>query len=210
MLKQAPRSRRTSLFPNPGLRNGRIWAGLRVGIFGGSFNPPHDGHRLIAERALKELKLDCLWWLVSPQNPLKKTNIKDDFDTRMEAAAKLCAHPRMIATDLEKKLGTTYSYETVTQLCRIYPKTDFIWIAGLDNARIFHRWDQWQALMQTIPFVFYNRPPCTQTPRRSRLSNQRKNNNAYFVLQGPTRNISSTQIRNKICGKSNQSGIIEL
>lgn len=185
-----------SLFPNPRPGHSRFWAGKTVGLLGGSFNPAHEGHALIANRALKELGLDCIWWMVSPQNPLKKIPEKNDFAQRFASAEALATHPRMLVTDIERQLGTRYSYETVRSLQTLFPKTRFIWIAGLDNAYIFDRWDQWQDLAKAIPFVFYNRPQAKGACRRARLFEHRQlRRHANRVLTGQTRDISSTIIR---------------
>ena len=187
---------RPSLFPQPHPRNARFWAGKTVGLLGGSFNPAHEGHRLIAERALKELNPDCLWWMVSPQNPLKQKPKGDDFAKRLASTRPFANHPHMLVTDIEKLLGSRYSYETIQALQTLFPKTRFIWIAGLDNAYLFDRWDQWRQLAASLPFVFYNRPQNAGSVRNTKLfMHHRLRHNTRRVLYGPTKDISSTMLR---------------
>jgi len=101
-----------SLFPLPLPRNARLWHGKRVGIFGGSFHPPHEGHRLIATEALNHFDLDAVWWMVSPKNPIKSTSGHQDFQERLAITTEFVSHPRMVVTDIEARLGTPYSYKT--------------------------------------------------------------------------------------------------
>lgn len=148
-----------SLHSNPTPLNAAYWHGKRVGLFGGSFHPPHEGHRLIATEALNHFKLDAVWWMVSPKNPLKTTSGREDFEQRLAVTRDFVNHPRMVVTDIEARLDTPYSYKTVVALRKRFPKTEFIWIAGMDNAVLFHRWNDWERLSHLVPFVFFNRPP---------------------------------------------------
>lgn len=198
-----------SIFPNPHPRNARLWHGKRVGILGGSFFPPHQGHKLIAMEALKKFSLDAVWWMVSPQNPLKSK--ASNFPQRLQMTRDFVKHPHMVVTDIEQKLGTDYSYKTVVELKRRFPKTDFIWIAGMDNAVLFHRWNDWKKLAEEIPFVFFNRPPGTMklNQNKIRMLKGRKHivdvhtcqqlapDTIYWMYKGQSKNISSTQIRAK-------------
>lgn len=196
--------------PSPHLLSGRRWAGKKVGLLGGSFNPPHHGHMHIALAALRSYKLDSVWWMVSPQNPLKSRS--NSFANRFAMTRDFVHHPRMIASDIETKMGTRYSLETVEKLQKHFPKTRFFWVAGMDNALIFHKWDGWRGLIKKIPFLFFNRPP-----NRMALSNNaiRMNrgvphfygrysrnivnhrNGVAWSLTGKTRNISSSALRHK-------------
>lgn len=147
-------------FTPPTLHDGHRWRGMRIGLLGGSFNPPHAGHMHIAQLALSKFGLDFVWWIVTPQNPLKNTHGMAPYKTRHGLVEDLTAgHPRMMATHLENDLGTRYTYETVNALKTRFPLTEFIWICGMDNARIFHRWDRWRQLINDMPVAFIARPP---------------------------------------------------
>lgn len=147
-------------FTPPTLRDGMRWRGMRVGLLGGSFNPPHEGHLHIAKIALEKFGLDFVWWIVTPQNPLKKTNGMAPYAERHARVQNMIAsHPRMMATHLERDMGTRYTHETVGGLKRNFPHTDFVWICGMDNAMIFHKWDRWRSLIDAMPIVFIARPP---------------------------------------------------
>lgn len=183
------------ILPSPHLLSSRRWSGMNVGLLGGSFNPPHEGHMHIARTALRQHNLDAIWWLVAPQNPLKHQS--NNFEKRFELTQKFVCHPRMIVTSIETDLNTQYSFQTVAKLQKRFPKTNFTWIAGMDNACIFHKWDRWRDLIRTIPFIFFNRPPngIALTTNVIRLYKGRKN--VKFSLYGKTRNISSTALRKK-------------
>ncbi|MBV9833149.1 MAG: nicotinate-nicotinamide nucleotide adenylyltransferase, partial [Alphaproteobacteria bacterium] len=113
----------------------------RIGLLGGSFNPAHEGHVHISLEALKRLDLDEVWWLVSPQNPLKAANGMASLADRMEGARSVTAtHPRLRVTDLERKLGTRYTIDTVRALRRRHPHARFVWLMGADNLRQLPRW----------------------------------------------------------------------
>lgn len=180
---------------SPHLLSSRRWQGKRIGLLGGSFNPPHKGHMHIAQSALNRHKFHAIWWMVSPQNPLKsRTN---NFSKRFAMTKKYLRHPKMIATDIETQINTAYSYQTVQALRKRFPKTQFTWIAGMDNARIFHRWDKWQSLLKSIPFIFFNRPPSKMTFNSNVIRLYKGQKSVKWVLKGKTRNISSTAIRNQ-------------
>lgn len=181
--------------PAPHLLASRRWAGKTIGLLGGSFNPPHAGHMHIALGALRKHKLDAVWWMVSPQNPLKDKSTT--FTKRFKMTQRFVRHPKMIVTDVETQLGTRYSYQTVTALQKRFPNTNFIWIAGMDNALIFHRWDHWKALLRAIPFIFFNRPPNRMAINNNIVRLYAGQKNIKWNLCGKTRNISSTALRNK-------------
>lgn len=130
----------------------------RVGLLGGSFNPAHEGHKAISLYALKRLGLDAVWWLVSPQNPLKEKQGMADYRDRLKTAASVADNPRIIVTDLEQRLGTFYTIDTVTTLCALYPDIDFVWLMGSDNLRQFHRWRDWLGIAATLPIAVFRRP----------------------------------------------------
>lgn len=131
---------------------------MRIGLFGGSFNPPHQGHVHACVTAMKYLQLDAIWWLVSPGNPLKKNNALPSLETRMENCRAMVSHPRILVTDIEKDLRTLRTFDTVTALQEKFPRTDFVWLAGTDIANEFHRWYRWRDLTRIIPFAFIGRP----------------------------------------------------
>jgi nicotinate-nucleotide adenylyltransferase len=129
-----------------------------VGLLGGSFNPAHDGHRHIAETALKRLGLDEVWLLVSPQNPLKETAGMAPLDERLAAAAAIAEHPYIRATDLETTLGTTYTAETLVLLRQMYPRLRFVWLMGADNLIQLPAWKDWSEIFNTVGVAVFARP----------------------------------------------------
>jgi nicotinate-nucleotide adenylyltransferase len=132
------------------------YPGMKIGLFGGSFDPAHDGHVHVAETALKRLGLDRVWWLVSPQNPLKPKS--SPFAKRMKSAQKAARSPRMAVTDLEKRLGCAYTYETLRALKRLYPGVCFYLVMGADNLANFRRWRRWREVADAVPVVVVARP----------------------------------------------------
>jgi len=131
----------------------------RTGLLGGSFNPAHRGHRGITLAAIRALALDEAWWLVSPGNPLK-SGAKDMAPRAMRlASARAMARRAPIrATDIEARLGTRYTIDTIRALQRRYPKRRFIWLMGSDNLAQFHRWRDWRRIARTIPIAVIARP----------------------------------------------------
>ncbi len=141
------------------IRHANRWRGRRVGLYGGSFNPAHEGHIHVASEALKRLDLDAIWLMVSPGNPLKQ---KYDMAKRKRRKKSLRAlvgnRPKMVVTDIEKKLGTRYSADTIRTLTRRMPQTEFVWIMGADNLASFHQWQEWQFIARTLPIAIFDRP----------------------------------------------------
>ena len=135
----------------------------RIGILGGSFNPAHDGHRHISLEALKRLRLDEVWWLVSPQNPLKPQEGMAPFEDRIEKAKSVADHPRIRVTDIEKGFGTTYTAETLARLSRRFPTQRFVWLMGADNLSQISRWSRWTRIFHTVPVAVFDRPPYSLT-----------------------------------------------
>jgi nicotinate-nucleotide adenylyltransferase len=131
--------------------------GRRIGLFGGSFNPPHQGHRHASLMALTRLGLDEVWWLVSPQNPLKP-EASAPLKERLAAARRLARHPRLKVTDLETRLGTSYTADTLTALKARYPGVAFVFIMGADNLAGLSRWRRWTQIMETVPLAVIARP----------------------------------------------------
>ncbi|HEX6441967.1 MAG TPA: nicotinate-nucleotide adenylyltransferase [Stellaceae bacterium] len=135
-------------------------AGRRIGLLGGSFNPAHGGHLHISREALKRLDLDEVWWLVSPQNPLKPIAGMAPFAERLAQAAGLARSDRRIrVTDIEARLGTTYTADTLKQLRRRFPRVRFVWLMGGDNLAQFPYWQHWQQIFRTVPIAIFARPP---------------------------------------------------
>ena len=136
--------------------------GLTIGLFGGSFNPPHEGHRLVAETALRRLGLDRLWWLVTPGNPLKDTSGLPNQAARAAACrALLGRQPRITVTGIEAAIGTRYTEETIAFLKARCPGVRFVWIMGADNLAGFHRWQKWRAIAAAVPIAIIDRPGAT-------------------------------------------------
>jgi nicotinate-nucleotide adenylyltransferase len=130
----------------------------RVGLLGGSFNPAHEGHRHISEEALKRLRLDQIWWLVSPQNPLKPSAGMAPLASRLAAAKAVARDPRIKVLDLETRLDTRYTIDTLSEIVRLYPKTRFVWIMGADNLKQIRHWRRWRAIFHLLPVAVMDRP----------------------------------------------------
>ena len=133
-------------------------AGNRIGIFGGSFNPPHSGHRLVAETALKRLRLDQVWWFVTPGNPLKDHGDLAPLQERIEMTEALADHPKMKVTAYEQILGSPFTARTIEMLCRLRPALRFVWVMGADNLAGFHRWQDWRSIVERVPIAVIDRP----------------------------------------------------
>ena len=133
-------------------------AGRRIGLFGGSFNPAHGGHLHVSERALERLRLDEVWWLVSPRNPLKPSAGMAPLRVRLAAARKLATGPRVKATDIERRLGTRYAVDTIESLFEEFPDDRFVWIMGADNLIQAHRWKNWRRMFRMLPIAVFARP----------------------------------------------------
>jgi nicotinate-nucleotide adenylyltransferase len=132
--------------------------GMKIGLFGGSFNPPHEAHRAASMLALKRLGLDRIWWLVTPGNPLKENAKLPPLDKRIEAARKVAASPKIDVTGVEAELGTRYTFDTVTQLRQRRPGVDFVFIVGADNLAHLHRWERWRGLLRKVALAVVDRP----------------------------------------------------
>lgn len=130
----------------------------RVGLLGGSFNPAHRGHRHISVEALRRLGLDEVWWLVSPQNPLKASDGMAALPDRMARARAVATHPRIRITDIERYFGTRYTVDTVAALRRRFPAVDFVWLMGADILIQMPRWSRWPRLFATVPVAVFARP----------------------------------------------------
>ena len=190
-------------------RRPRARTGQTIGLLGGSFDPPHEGHAHITREALKRFGLDQVWWLVSPGNPLK-TEGPAPLQKRMTAARSLMRHPRVKITDLEAQMGTRYTAETLAGLMARYPGVRFVWLMGADNLASFHRWDNWRWIMENVAIGVVARPgqrisarisPAAAQYERFRLRGREAQRlakaepPAWCFVNVPMRNISSTAIR---------------
>ncbi|MEM8800004.1 MAG: nicotinate-nucleotide adenylyltransferase [Pseudomonadota bacterium] len=146
--------------PSPGwfLTRQKKWDGRRVGLYGGSFNPAHEGHRHVALVLMRRLKLDAVWWLVSPQNPLKASDDMGDHETRLARAHQIAAHPRFFVTDIERHLGTQYTRDTIENLMIRHRYTQFVWMMGADNLAQFHLWEGAEDILNMLPIAIFDRP----------------------------------------------------
>ncbi|CAN2534013.1 nicotinate-nucleotide+adenylyltransferase [Methylocapsa aurea] len=135
--------------------------GMRIGLFGGSFDPPHEGHAHVSQVALRRLALDRLWWLVTPGNPLKETAGLPSLAGRIDAAKKIARDPRIAVTGIEAAIGARYTADTLRFLHRRCPGVRFVWIMGADNLLQFHRWRDWEEIARTTPIAIVDRPGAT-------------------------------------------------
>ena len=183
--------------------------GMRVGLLGGSFDPPHAGHVHITRQALRRFGLDRVWWLVSPGNPLK-TRGPASIEKRMAACREIMQHPKVLVTDIEVKLGTQFTADTIEGLQDVYPNVNFVWLMGADNLANVHKWDRWEWIFRNVPIGVTSRPEehlkaagskAARTYASSRLpaSGSRllpfQKPPAWCLLDGPVIDISSTEIR---------------
>jgi len=139
------------------LKSELLVPGMRVGLFGGTFDPPHAGHLHVARTAMRRLKLDRVWWLVSPQNPLKARQA-GDHARRMNAVAALASEPRMVISDIEARLGINRTVDLMRELKRRHPGVRFVWIMGADNLSTIHRWGHWREIFASYPIAVVSRP----------------------------------------------------
>ena len=185
--------------------------GMRIGLFGGSFNPPHEGHRLVSRQAIKRLGLDAIWWLVSPGNPLKDHRELRPLSERIDAAKELVDHPSVRITGFEAKHGFRYTYDTLKFLTDSLSDRKFVWIMGADNLTSFHHWERWREIANMMPMAVYVRPgDARQAPfslAANALSAYRIDEGdahvladqpapCWVYLHGIMSNLSSTEIRN--------------
>ncbi len=184
--------------------------GMRIGLFGGTFDPPHQAHLAASLLALKRLKLDRVWWLVTPGNPLKKTSGLGPVAVRIAAARALTHHPRIDVTGLETVIKTRYTYDTIRWLKSRCPGVRFVWIMGADNLRSFHRWQRWREIAKLVPFAVVDRlgpslyagaGPAGQALRYARLPQHAvvalpdRKPPAWTFLHGLKSALSSTALR---------------
>nr|WP_090021067.1 nicotinate-nucleotide adenylyltransferase [Limimonas halophila] len=147
--------------------------GQRIGLLGGSFNPAHGGHRTISEEALRRLELDAVWWLVSPQNPLKPKAGMAPLAARVASAQRVVGdHPRIRVTTLEDALGTLYTLDTLNAVTRRMPGVRFVWLMGADNLFQIDRWAHWERIFERVPVAVFNRPHYSQTVRSAKAAHR--------------------------------------
>ncbi len=191
-------------------------AGLSVGLFGGSFNPAHEGHRRASLFALRRLGLDRVWWLVTPGNPLK-TNRMPSLKARIAEARRVADHPTIAVTGLEAALGTRYTVDTIRRLKALAPQTRFVWLMGADNLAQFDSWRDWRAIAAAVPMAVVDRPPWSlratagvaaealapyRLPEEEARLLARAAPPAWVFLHGLKLPISSTAIRAAAAGTS--------
>ena len=133
----------------------------QIGLLGGSFNPAHEGHLYISETALRSLGLDEVWWLVSPQNPLKPTDGMASFEDRFNSAKQIARNPKIVVSDFEQHLGQSYTARTLEALCESRKDCAFVWLMGADNLIQFRNWYQWRDIFDTLPIAVFDRPGYT-------------------------------------------------
>jgi nicotinate-nucleotide adenylyltransferase len=185
-------------------------SGQRIGLLGGSFNPPHAGHRLISELALNRLKLDAVWWLVTPGNPLKDASALRPMAERIAEASLMARHPRIRVTSVEADVGVSRTRDTLRYLKERCPTARFVWLMGADNLASFHRWHAWQEIAEMVPIAVIDRPGNTlhavsgqaatwlsrfrlDESDASRLADRKPP--AWVFLHGPRSALSSTELR---------------
>ena len=148
----------------PQARRGEV-----IGLLGGSFDPPHAGHLHISKAALTRFRLDRVWWLVSPGNPLKERG-PAPMAQRMDAARAMIRHPRIEVTDIEARLGTRYTADTIRKITARYPDVRFVWLMGADNLVQFHLWQDWEEILYSVPMGVLARPGERMPARLSRTA----------------------------------------
>lgn len=188
-----------------------VAVGQRIGLLGGSFDPPHEGHVSISLAALRRFDLDALWWLVSPGNPLKP-NPPAPLEQRLKASRALLGHPRIKVTDLETKFSTRYTAETLKMLMKKRPIAKFVWLMGADNLAQFHLWQDWQWIIENVPIGVLARPGERLSARMSKTGRIYRENRlsgrasrllgrcdapAWCFVNVPMSDASSTEIRSR-------------
>jgi len=184
--------------------------GQKIGLFGGSFNPPHQGHIHACQQAMRKLDLCQVWWLVTPGNPLKNLSDLEPLEKRIAACEALAINPRIKITAFEKNLPSRFTIDTLTHIARRNPRVDFVWIMGADNLGPFHLWRHWRAIAELMPIAVIDRPGSTlslhsamtaQTLRSYRIDENDASllpgskTPAWVFLHGSRNTLSSTALR---------------
>jgi nicotinate-nucleotide adenylyltransferase len=190
--------------------------GMRIGIYGGSFNPPHAAHLMVSKAALRRLGLNRVWWLVTPGNPLKPREDLKPLNERLELARGLIDDTRIVATGIEAELGTHFTVDTVGALQRLAPDVRFVWLMGADNLVQFAQWRDWRTIAARLPLAVFDRPGFTHRALRGKaalaLARHRIDETdarvladlsapAWTFLHGPRSSLSSRAIRAKTSRK---------
>jgi len=183
---------------------GPLSDGLRIGLLGGSFDPAHGGHLYVSRIALRQLKLDYVWWLVSPGNPLKPRPASLEVRAnraRLLAKGGRSIGGRIIVTDLESRLGTRFTIDTIAALQRRFPQVEFVWLMGSDNLEQFSRWRRWRDIAARLPIAVVRRPGSVLASLHAPLarllgpSGRLGSAPSLVVLDGPRSAESSTRLR---------------
>ena len=184
--------------------------GSRIGLLGGSFDPPHAGHLLVARTALRRLRLDRLWWMVTPGNPLKDHGHLAPLARRIALSRALARHPRILVTGFEAAFHIRYTADTIRLLKRRRAGARFVWIMGADSLKTFHRWQSWEEIARAVPLAIIDRPGATLSPLSApaarRFANARlperdaallpaRTPPAWVFLHGARSPVSSTLLR---------------
>lgn len=185
-------------------------SGMTIGLFGGSFNPPHEGHRLVAETALKRLGLDQIWWMVTPGNPLKSVSELLPLARRIDLCEALAPGPRVKVTAFEAAYKLRFTADTLALIKRHHSRINFVWIMGADNLKHFHQWQRWRLIADMMPIAIIDRPGSTLSYVSSKMaltygharideddavSLSRLKAPAWTFIHGPRSSLSSSAIR---------------
>jgi nicotinate-nucleotide adenylyltransferase len=185
---------------------------MRIGLFGGSFDPTHRGHVTASETARHRLELDRVWWLATPGNPLKASPPSQDLATRIEEANALTKGRRISVTGVEKDIGSRYTADTIVWLSRRLKSVALVWIMGADNLAGFHRWQDWRRIVDTVPFAVVDRPGSTMAALASPAARQLQKSRiperfaaelatmrppTWVFIHGPRIALSSTEMRKR-------------
>jgi nicotinate-nucleotide adenylyltransferase len=210
--KSPPKASRFRLLPSGLVRLPLATPRVRIGLYGGSFNPPHAGHRHVSLLALKQLQLDRIWWIVTPGNPLKNPGEAAPMAERIAQARRCASHPRIDVTGFEEGIDVRYTVDTLRFLMRRYPDVHFVWIMGADNLSGFHRWRGWRTIARLMPIAVIDRPGftlrSTQAKAAQALAGARvreglasalagRRGPAWIFIHGPRSTLSSTEIRRR-------------
>ncbi len=205
------------------LRMPMAMPGMVIGLFGGSFNPPHSGHALVAETALRRLNLDRLWWMVTPGNPLKSRNQLAPLAERLAESEATAPNPRIDVTAFEAITGAGFTADTLAHIRQRHPAVRFVWIMGADSLAGFHRWQRWQEIAHTFPIAIIDRPGSTLAFLSSRMTktfdHARVDEDdaallpyldppAWTFIHGPRSALSSTEIPRGAGGRSSVGRVV--